>query len=156
MNECPESADPVRQKSGILVVRRHDDAVSFKGPEILGQRERNSGTAFGVGRVGHGILLQLWNVGDTRILDAPKLLGIFIWIGHQGWRWIDLPPSTPFTERAAQRCERPRRSSTRQSNSVEPSASRVAPGIEYAINPIRPIFAGQESDWRDADEEASR
>ena len=35
MDERPQSADPVRQKSRILVVRRHDDAVSLKCPEIL-------------------------------------------------------------------------------------------------------------------------
>ena len=91
MDECPQSANPVRQKSRILVVRRHDDSVSLKCPEILGQRKRNSGTAFGVGRVGHRILLQLWNVGDARIFDTPKLFRIFIWIGHQSWGWIDLP-----------------------------------------------------------------
>ena len=38
-------------------------------------------------------------------------------------------PSTPFAERAAHRCDMPRRSSTRQSSSVVPSRSRVAPGL---------------------------
>ena len=35
MNQRPQSADPVGQKSRILVVRRHDDAESFECPEIL-------------------------------------------------------------------------------------------------------------------------
>ena len=39
-------------------------------------------------------------------------------------------PSTPFAERAAQRCECPRRSSTRQSSSVVPSGSSVAPALK--------------------------
>src|ERR1700674_1363513 len=42
-------------------------------------------------------------------------------------------PSTPFTERAADRCDNPRRSSIRQSNNVEPSASRVAPGLNTLL-----------------------
>src|ERR1700680_2689650 len=42
-------------------------------------------------------------------------------------------PSTPFTERAAHRWDNPRRSSTRQSNNVEPSASRVAPGLNTLL-----------------------
>src|ERR1700736_4324332 len=42
-------------------------------------------------------------------------------------------PSTPFTERAAHKCDNPRRSSTRQSNNVEPSASRVAPGLNTLL-----------------------
>src|SRR5271165_6606115 len=92
MDECPQSANSIRQKSRILVVRRHDDPVSLKCSEILSQRERNPGAAFGVRRVGHRILLQLWNVGDTRIFDTPELFRILIWIGHQSWCWIDLPP----------------------------------------------------------------
>src|SRR6202023_3855054 len=39
-------------------------------------------------------------------------------------------PSSPLRERAAQRCDKPRRSSTRQSNRVEPSASSVPPPLK--------------------------
>ena len=35
MDERPQSVDPVRQKSGILVVRRHEEPVSLKRPEIF-------------------------------------------------------------------------------------------------------------------------
>src|SRR5437764_10534725 len=42
-------------------------------------------------------------------------------------------PSTPFCERAAQRCEMPRRSSTRHSSNVEPSASSVAPALNTLL-----------------------
>src|SRR5580765_5833624 len=38
----------------------------------------------------------------------------------------------PFAERAAHRCEKPRRSSTRHNNSVVPSRSRVAAGLKTA------------------------
>src|SRR5277367_6964760 len=41
--------------------------------------------------------------------------------------------STPFTERAAHRCESPRRSSTRQSSSVEPSGKSVAPALNTLL-----------------------
>src|SRR5277367_4523807 len=41
--------------------------------------------------------------------------------------------STPFTERAAHRCESPRRSSTRQSSRVEPSGKSVAPALNTLL-----------------------
>src|ERR1700722_5866697 len=41
--------------------------------------------------------------------------------------------STPFTERAAHKCDSPRRSSTRQSNSVEPSGRSVAPALNTLL-----------------------
>src|SRR4029077_3584224 len=42
-------------------------------------------------------------------------------------------PSEPFTDRAAHRCESPRRSSTRQSSSVEPFGSSVAPALKTLL-----------------------
>src|ERR1700691_726745 len=42
-------------------------------------------------------------------------------------------PSTPFAERAAQRCDNPRRSSTRHSSKVVPSASKVAPALNTLL-----------------------
>src|SRR6478736_10470501 len=42
-------------------------------------------------------------------------------------------PSTPLRERAAERCDKPRRSSTRQSSRVVPSASRVAPALNTLL-----------------------
>src|SRR5580692_2934081 len=41
--------------------------------------------------------------------------------------------STPFRERAAQRWDKPRRSSTRHRSSVDPSASRVAPALNTLL-----------------------
>src|SRR6266852_626117 len=41
--------------------------------------------------------------------------------------------STPFTDRAAHRCESPRRSSTRQSSKVEPFGSSVAPALKTLL-----------------------
>src|ERR1043166_277085 len=41
--------------------------------------------------------------------------------------------STPFNERATHRCERPRRSSTRHSRSVEPSGRNVAPALKTLL-----------------------
>ena len=36
-------------------------------------------------------LLQLRDIGDTRIFDTPKFLWIVVRIRHQRRRWIDLP-----------------------------------------------------------------
>src|SRR6185312_3062027 len=41
--------------------------------------------------------------------------------------------STPLRERATHRCDNPRRSSTRHSNRVEPSGSRVAPALNTLL-----------------------
>ena len=41
--------------------------------------------------------------------------------------------STPLRERAAQRWDNPRRSSTRHSSKVDPSASRVAPALNTLL-----------------------
>src|SRR5271167_363905 len=143
MDKCPQSANSVRQKSSVLVVRRHDDSVSLKRPKIHGEREGHSGTAFGVRGVGHGKLLQLWNVSDTRIFDTPKLFRIFIWIGHQSWCWID-PPSVNAVHRT-------RGTEMREAAAILHPAEQqrgairkqCCSGVKYAIDPIRPIFAGQ-------------
>src|SRR5712691_4735370 len=42
-------------------------------------------------------------------------------------------PSTPFRERAAQRWDIPRRSSTRHSSRVDPSANNVAPALKTLL-----------------------
>ena len=145
MNERPKSADPVRQKSGILIVRRHDDAESLKASKVAGQRQRNSRTAFGVGSVGDSVLLQLRNIRDTRIFDAPKLFRIFFRIGHKRWRGIDVP--SVHAVHGARRAEMRETAAVlhpakQQGRSV---GEQRCSGIKYAIDPIRPIFAGQ--DW---------
>src|SRR6266498_4279769 len=42
-------------------------------------------------------------------------------------------PSTPFRERAAQRCDMPRRSSIRHRSRVDPSANSVAPALKTLL-----------------------
>ena len=71
VNQRPESVDSSWQKSGILVIRRHNDAESFVGTEILGESEGYTWAAAGVGGVGNGVFLEFRNKGDTRIFDAP-------------------------------------------------------------------------------------
>jgi hypothetical protein len=72
-NQRPESVDSSWQEGGILVVRRHDDAKSPVGMEILRERQRQGYTrsAPGVGGVRNGVLLEFRHEGDTRIFDAP-------------------------------------------------------------------------------------
>jgi hypothetical protein len=101
-----------RQQRGILVIGLHHQPAALEGPEVLGERERDAGPAPAEGCVGHRIAPELVDVGDPRVLDAPQLLGIAIGI--------------------AQRCDMPRRSSTRHSSSVVPSRRRVAPGLKTA------------------------
>ena len=53
-------------------------------------------------------------------------------------------PSTPFAERAAHRCECPRRSSTRQSSSVVPSREPRRARVEDGVRRIGPVRRGQD------------
>ena len=39
MNEGPAAANPPRQQSRILILRRHDHAESLKAPEVFGERQ---------------------------------------------------------------------------------------------------------------------
>ena len=47
-----------RQKRGVLVVGLHDEAVAFERTKILGQGQRNAGTAAAECRVGDRILAE--------------------------------------------------------------------------------------------------
>ena len=75
-------------------------------------------------------LPELLDERDSRVLDPPQLLGVVLRIGRSVGSASMTQPSTPLAERAAHRCEWPRRSSTRQSRSVVPSARRVAPALK--------------------------
>src|SRR5207253_6814562 len=44
MDQGPESIDPSRQKSCVLVVGRHDDTKSLEAPKILRERQRDART----------------------------------------------------------------------------------------------------------------
>ncbi len=131
------------KRAASFVICRHNDAVAFKISKILGQRERNSRTTFGVGGVGHGILLQLRNVCDTRILDAPKFFGILFRIGHEGWCWIDVPGVYAIRR---SRCAQMRETTAilhpakRQCRSV---LQQCCSGIKDTVVPIRPVLAGK-------------
>ena len=78
MNQRPAAVDSSRQECGVLVIRRHDDAVSFEGAEVFGQSQRHSGPAARIGRVGNDVLLQFRNKGDARIFNAPDLFRIIL------------------------------------------------------------------------------
>ena len=46
MDERPQSANPVWQKRRILIVRRHNDPISLKCPEVLRQARETPGLPF--------------------------------------------------------------------------------------------------------------
>ena len=134
MDECPEPANPVGQKRGIFVIRRHDHTESFETSKVLGKCKRNSRTTFGVRRVGDSILLQFRNVGDTRVFDAPKLFWIFD--SDQASAWALDRSSTRLHRSPSARCrdERDRGGPPRgKASSVEPSGSSVAPALNTLL-----------------------
>ena len=92
MNQSPSSVDSPGQESCVFVVWRHDDAKSFEGAEILGERKRHARAAARIGCVRHGVLLEFRHVGDARIFDAPQFLGVPFGVGQKRRLAIDLPP----------------------------------------------------------------
>src|SRR5271157_814295 len=91
MDESPAATDPPRQQRSIFVLWGHDYAESFKAPEVLRQRQRDSGTSSRKGSVRYSILLEFRDIGNARILDAPYLFRVLIWIRHQSWLGVDAP-----------------------------------------------------------------
>ena len=77
MNQRPKSANSPGQQGRVFVLRLHDDAISLKALEILGQRQRDSGTASRKRRIRHRVLPKLRDIRDARIFDAPNLFRIF-------------------------------------------------------------------------------
>src|SRR5579864_9791007 len=91
MNQRPAAVDSPRQKCGVLVIWRHDYAISLEGAEVFGQSQRHAGTAARIGSVGDDVLLQFGNESDARIFNAPDFFGIILRVGHQCGLSIDLP-----------------------------------------------------------------
>src|ERR1039458_8479022 len=91
MNQSPTATDPARQQPRIFILRRHDYAIPFKGPKILGKRERNSGTSTRKGCVSHRVLLEFRDVGNARIFNAPYLFRILLRIRYQRRLRINSP-----------------------------------------------------------------
>ena len=144
MNHRPIAVDPPRQQRGIFILRRHDHAEPFKASEVFGQRQGNAGSAARKGRVCHGVLFKFRDVGDAGIFDAPNLFRVVARVRRPAWApGRCASPSMPFAERAAQRWDSPRRSSTRQRSNVSPSGSLHCPGIEDAVDRIRPILPAE-------------
>src|SRR5579871_6709740 len=92
MNQSPSAVDPSGQKSGVLVVRWHDDTQFFVGPEILGERERDARPPACIGCICHSELLKLRHVGNTWVFDSPQLLWVLFGVWQKCWFTIDLPP----------------------------------------------------------------
>ena len=91
VNQRPTTANPPRQQRRIFILWRHDDAESLKAPEVLGERQRDSGTSPRKGCVRHRILLEFRDIGNARIFDTPDFFRIVQWIRHQRRLKINLP-----------------------------------------------------------------
>src|SRR5581483_11895034 len=91
MDQEPLTVDAMRKEGGILVFRRHDDAIALELVEIFGHSQRNSGPVARVSSIDNRIFAQLGNIGDARIFDAPYLLGKMLGICGQRRLRVDLP-----------------------------------------------------------------
>ena len=92
MQQREAPVDAPRQQRRVLVVRLHHQPAALERAEVLGERERHAGSAARERGVRDGVLAQLGDVGDARILDAPDLLGMMLAIRQERRRRIDHPP----------------------------------------------------------------
>ena len=144
VNERPAAADLPRQQGRILILRRHDNAISLEGPEIACKGERDSRAAAGEGRIGNRILLQFWDIRDARIFNTPDLLWKLTRTRHQRWLGINAP--------AIDSIRRARSTKMRQTAPIFDAAEQqgITIGkldctcVEYAVNRIRPIFSAKD------------
>src|ERR1035437_3392400 len=97
MNQSPTATDPARQQPRIFILRRHDYAIPFKDPKILGKRKRNSGASTRKGCVSHRVLLEFRDVGNARIFNAPYLFRILLRTRHQRRLRINSPFVDPVS-----------------------------------------------------------
>jgi len=91
MNDGPVTSETPREQSGVLVLRRQDQAVVVEVLEVAGKRQRDTGAAFGKRRVDHAVAIQLRDPGDPGILDSPQLLRPLFPVGQQGGPRVDSP-----------------------------------------------------------------
>src|ERR1700761_6875012 len=92
MDHRPVAIDTARQQSGILIFRRHDDAQSFKAPEIFGKREGDAWAAARKRGIRYRILFELWDIGDAWIFDSPDFFRVSLRMWHKRGLTIDPPP----------------------------------------------------------------
>ena len=143
MDERPAAADPPRQQRSIFVLRCHDYAESLEAPEILRQRQRDSGTSPRKGRVCHSILREFRDIGNARILNAPNLFRVLFWTRQQSWPGVDAP--------IVDAIGRTRRAQMRQSAFVFNAAQEqgisilqlYGPCVQNAVDGIGPVLPAE-------------
>jgi hypothetical protein len=91
VHEREHAVDAPRQQRRILVVRPHHQPAPFEADEIVGQRERNPGTAFAERGIGDRILAELRDEGDARVFQTPQFLGVIDGIGRKRRYRVDHP-----------------------------------------------------------------
>src|ERR1700678_525058 len=91
MNQRPVSVDSSGKNRGVLIVGRHNDAVTLKGAEVFRQGKRNSRTAARIRSVSNHILLYLGDESNPRVLDTPDFLGKLPRTGHHRRFTVNFP-----------------------------------------------------------------
>src|ERR1019366_3420942 len=153
VNHSPEASDSAWEQCCVLVLRLHDDSESLETPEVFGERERDTGTAARKRGVGNRILLQLRDVCNSRVFNAPYLLGEFARLRHQRGFGIDAPTINAI--------RRTSRTQMREAAAVFDPAKQQGvsvgepsyAGVEYAVDRIWPILAAEEGIGRGKSEQ---
>ncbi len=143
MHQRPEPSDPARQQGGVLIFRRHDDAVALEGLEIFCHGQRHAGPPSGKGSISDRILLQLRHVSDARIFYAPEFFGVFARIGRQRRLRINAPAidSIRGSGRAKVRQATPIFDATQQQRVSVVQTNDT--GVEDAVDRIGPVLAAE-------------
>ena len=78
-----------REERRVLVVGLHDEPVALERAKVLGERERDARAALAERGVRDGVLAQLVDERDARVLDPPELLGVVLGLGAQRRLCVD-------------------------------------------------------------------
>ncbi len=144
VKEREVSVDAPGQECSILVVGLHDESVPLEAFEVVGEREGHAGPTLAERRVGDGVLAQLVHEGDARILDAPQLFGIVLWIGTERRLSVDNPAVDPVrrASRTKVRQAAPIFDATQKQGRAVAQAARAR--VENAMDWIRPVGRRQD------------
>jgi hypothetical protein len=95
MQQCELSLYLSRQQGRVFVVRLHDETLTVERAKVIGEGQRDARPVAAKGRVCDGVPAELGHEGDARILDAPKLFRMKIWLWQKRWLIVDEPTIDP-------------------------------------------------------------
>ena len=143
MQQGKAAVDAAGQQRGVLVIGLHDEAEALEAVEVLGERERHTGSSSTERGVGHDVLTQLLDEGDAGIFDAPQLLRVSLRIRSECGLGIDRPAIDAVARSGGtqMRMAAPVLDPAEEQGRAIPKSSR--PGVEHRVCRVRPVSRRQ-------------